>query len=74
MYGVEIHPDKIVFTVNGKETMTYPATGVKGQFPFYIDQYLLMDMQLGGSWVGGVDPGDLPVEMEIDWVRHYLSD
>ena len=23
-------------------------------------------MQLGGSWVGTVDPADLPVEMEVD--------
>jgi len=28
-------------------------------------------MQLGGSWVGNVHPEDLPVEMEIDWVRFY---
>jgi hypothetical protein len=26
-------------------------------------------MQLGGSWVGSIDQKDLPVEMEIDWVR-----
>lgn len=45
--------------------------GAEGQFPFYIPQYLLIDMQLGGQWVGDVDPADLPVEMEIDWVRYY---
>jgi hypothetical protein len=28
-------------------------------------------MQLGGNWVGRIDPDDLPVEMEIDWVRFY---
>jgi len=28
-------------------------------------------MQLGGSWVGTVDQKNLPVEMEIDWVRFY---
>lgn len=28
-------------------------------------------MQLGGSWVGAVDPKQLPVEMHIDWVRFY---
>ena len=28
-------------------------------------------MQLGGSWVGPVHPEELPVEMEIDWVRFY---
>ena len=30
-------------------------------------------MQLGGSWVGAVDPKDLPVEMEVDWVR-FISE
>ena len=35
-------------------------------------QYLLIDMQLGGAWVGSVDPNDLPVEMEIDWVRNWV--
>jgi hypothetical protein len=29
-------------------------------------------MQLGGAWVGSVDPDDLPVEMEIDWVRNWV--
>ena len=29
-------------------------------------------MQLGGSWVGAVDPSQLPVTMEIDWVKHYV--
>ena len=28
-------------------------------------------LQLGGSWVGKVDPEDLPVEMAVDWVRFY---
>ena len=32
----------------------------------------MIDMQLGGNWVGPVNPDDLPVEMEIDWVRHYV--
>ena len=28
-------------------------------------------MQLGGNWVGAIDEEDLPVEMEIDWIKHY---
>ncbi len=28
-------------------------------------------MQLGGQWVGDVDKADLPVEMEVDYVRYY---
>lgn len=70
-YGVEFRPDKIVFTVNGQATLTYPKieTNLEGQFPFDQAYYLLMDMQLGGNWVGGVDPATLPVQMEIDWVK-----
>ena len=50
-------------------------TDKEGQFPFVgKDFYLLLDMQLGGNWVGQVDPADLPVEMEIDWVRFYRKD
>lgn len=68
-----MYPDSIVFTINGHPTLTYPKIdgGKDGQFPFYIPQYLLIDMQLGGQWVGQVDPADLPVEMEIDWVKYY---
>ncbi|MCM1066179.1 MAG: glycoside hydrolase family 16 protein [Muribaculaceae bacterium] len=75
VYGVDMYPDKIVFHINGVTTHVYPRIeelADKGQFPFYIPQYLLIDMQLGGQWVGEVDPADLPVEMEVDWVRHYV--
>ena len=73
VYGVDFWPDSLVFHVNGKRNFVYPRieTEQEGQFPFNIPQYLLIDMQLGGSWVGTVDPADLPVEMEVDWVRHY---
>lgn len=73
-YAVEKYPDSLVFFINGKKTFTYPRiqTDKEGQFPFSENKfYLLLDMQLGGSWVGEVHPGDLPVEMEIDWVRYY---
>lgn len=73
IFSVEIHPDSLVFAVNGRHTFTYPKieTTEKGQFPFGKPFYLLLDMQLGGSWVGAVEPKDLPVEMEIDWVKFY---
>jgi beta-glucanase (GH16 family) len=73
IYGVALYPDSLVFSINGKRTMNYPRieTGLEGQFPFDRPFYLLLDMQLGGSWVGEVDANDLPVEMHIDWVRFY---
>ena len=74
VYGVDILADSISFHVNGRHTFTYPRVPElepQGQYPFIKPQYLLMDMQLGGSWVGDVKPEDLPVEMEIDWVKYY---
>ena len=73
-YGVEMHPDRLVFLVNGNPTYAYPridAPAEELQFPFDKPFYLLMDMQLGGSWTGAPNPDHLPVEMHIDWVRFY---
>ncbi|ARS38686.1 beta-glucanase [Sphingobacteriaceae bacterium GW460-11-11-14-LB5] len=73
-YAVEKYPDSLVFFVNNKKAFTYPkiATTKEGQFPFNQSKhYLLIDMQLGGSWVGKIKDADLPVEMEIDWVKFH---
>lgn len=72
-YAVEILPDKLILSINGIETITYPKieTDKKGQFPFGIPSYLLIDMQIEGSWVGKADPKDYPIEMQVDWVRFY---
>jgi len=73
VYGVALYPDSLVFSINGERTMNYPRieTDLEGQFPFDRAFYLMLDMQLGGSWVGEVDAKQLPVEMHIDWVRFY---
>ena len=73
IYSVDIYPDSLVFAVNHRHTYTYPRidTDKEGQFPFYQPYYLLIDMQLGGSWVGAVDPKELPVKMWVDWVKYY---
>lgn len=77
IYSVIIYEDSLSFYINDLHTFTYPRMSTeksKGQFPFYHPFYLLMDMQLGGSWVGRVNPDHLPVEMLIDWVRFYKMD
>lgn len=77
VYGVDIYRDSVVFHVNGVRNFAYPRMAELPdslwQFPYHKPMYLLIDMQLGGSWVGDVDPSDLPVEMEVDWVRHYVK-
>ena len=77
VFGVEIRPDMIVFTVNDIVTLTYPAIESEEyprqiQFPFEVPYYILMDMQIGGAWVGPPDGSELPVEMSIDWVKVYF--
>lgn len=73
VYAVELYSDSISFFINGVHTLTYrrnPALGPQ-QFPFDREFYLLIDMQLGGSWVGPVNPDQLPVEMLVERVSFY---
>ncbi|MGN0233591.1 MAG: glycoside hydrolase family 16 protein [Bacteroidaceae bacterium] len=73
IYAVEILPDSLILSINGMKTLSYPRiqTDKHGQYPFGAPFYLLIDMQLGGSWVGRIYDGELPVEIEIDWVKMY---
>lgn len=73
VYGMEWSPDALVFTLNGNNTFSYPRLESvdESQWPFDQPFYLMLDMQLGGSWVGEVDPDDLPVQMMVDWVKVY---
>lgn len=74
VYGVDINPDSICFHINHQYTYTYrrnPKLEGQSQYPYGVPLQLLIDMQLGGNWVGEVSNDDLPVEMEIDWVRFY---
>lgn len=73
IFEVQIWDDEVRFYIDNVMTMSYPKinNGADGQFPFYKEWYLIIDMQLGGSWVGNVDASQLPVEMEVDWVKYY---
>ena len=73
VFAVELHQDSLVFFINDTRTFCYPRieTDKKGQFPFDQPYYLMIDQQLGGDWVGDVAMEDLPMQMEIDWVRFY---
>ena len=73
VYGIEWDSDRILFLVNGKNTFTYKRDATKGpdQWPFLHPMYVILSMQIGGSWVGVPDAKDYPAYMEIDWVRCY---
>lgn len=73
-YEVYVLKERLVFRIDGKTTHEYPRVngGAGGQYPFYTGWDLRIDMQLGGAWAGTISGAQLPVEMEIDWVRHFL--
>jgi beta-glucanase (GH16 family) len=75
-YGCEWYTDRIVFTVNGEPTHTYPRVPELGedQWPFRHPFYFVLSMQIGGNWVnrtGPTNPSHYPAYMEVDWVRVY---
>lgn len=73
VFGLAWYPDKLIFTLNGKETFRYPRKSNVDptQWPYDQPFYVLIDQQLGGSWVGKVNPGQLPVQMIVDWVKVF---
>jgi beta-glucanase (GH16 family) len=73
-YSVSWYPDKLVYSINGIETITYPkvAGGSTYQWPFDQPFYLIIDQQLEGSWPGKVtNLKELPINMTVDWVKLY---
>ena len=74
VYAVEKTDDSLIFFVNGERTFVYPRyrKGEEGQFPFSNqDYYLILDAQLGASYMPVVDTTGFPAELWIDYVRFY---
>ena len=73
VYSVELYEDSVSFLVNDSLTFTYRKEPQHGpeQFPYDRPMYLLLDMQLGGHWVGPIHPDELPYHYQIDYVRFY---
>ena len=74
IYGLEKYPDSLVFLLNGKPTFTYPRyrNGIDLQYPFCDNEfYLILSAQLGASWLPEIKPEELPVSLDIDYVRFY---
>lgn len=76
IYGVELYKDSLCFFINDIYTGTYRRDARYGadQYPFDRPMYLLIDMQLGGNWVGAIDPSALPYEYTVDYVKFYKKE
>jgi len=74
IFSLSWYPDKLVYAINGIETITYPKLPGAGTYQWPFDQpfYLIIDQQLEGSWPGKItNPKELPIDMVVDWVRLY---
>lgn len=70
VYAVEILPNCLIFSVNGKDVKVYKRIpNVTGQFPYGIEKYLRIDMQWGNPWLKELRENELPAYMDIDWVK-----
>ena len=75
VYSVEITPNEIIYYINGRRTFSYPRLDPEpeGQYPFDdYEYYMILSAQLGGHWIGPIEAEQLPVKMEVDYVRFYL--
>ena len=74
VYSVEITPNEIIYYINGRRTFSYPRLEPEpeGQYPFDdYEYYMILSAQLGGHWIGPIEAEQLPVKMEVDYVRFY---
>ena len=73
IYQMTWDADKVVVGVNGSDYFTYdnPRNNNRAQWPFDRDQYLLLNVAVGGVLGGAVDDANLPAAMEVDYVRVY---
>lgn len=75
-YGVEILPDRVLMTINGDIKLEYPRieTNEVGQFPFGVESFLLIDMQVGSKYLRNIVAEEYPAWMDVDWVKVYSVD
>ena len=71
-YGMIWTPEKIDFTIDGEVFFTYEPQDRSDDFwPFNADQYLLLNVAVGGSLGGDVASDFTQDQMEVDFVRVY---
>ena len=72
VYGMIWTPEKIDFTVDDQVFFTYnPEDKNEANWPFNKDQFLLLNVAMGGNLGGAVDPNFTQDQMEVDYVRVY---
>ena len=77
VFAVEWDSLKIDFFVDEKKYFTFENDGTGlDAWPFDSDQYLILNIAVGGAWGGlkGVDDSIFPQRMYVDYVRVYQKE
>lgn len=72
VYSVNWSENEISFLIDDEIYYTYnPSTKDASTWPFDADQFLIMNVAMGGTLGGTIDAGFMESTMEIDYVRVY---
>jgi beta-glucanase (GH16 family) len=75
-FGMDWTKDAIEFFLDGNSYAKFDRnqkgfeTGHAG-WPFDKPYYLILNIAIGGTWGGAVDPSQYPCEMPVEFVRYY---
>lgn len=72
VYGVTWSPESIEFTIDEVVFYTYnPSAKNSNTWPFDANQFIILNVAMGGNFGGSIDPNFSQATMEIDYVRVY---
>lgn len=68
IYEMEWSPERIVFLVDGQVYHTYENTA---DSPFHQDFFLILNVAMGGTFGGEIDPAFEESSMEVDYIKVF---
>lgn len=68
IYSMEWSPERIVFLVDGEVYHTYANSG---DSPFNKDFFLIVNLAMGGTFGGAIDPDFDEAALVVDYIRVY---
>lgn len=72
VYEMEWTADRVKFSVDGSNYYTYePDVQDDSTWPFDADQFIIMNVAMGGSLGGSIEAGFTESSMQVDYVKVY---
>jgi beta-glucanase (GH16 family) len=71
-YAVSWNAERMVFSIDNIPYYTYsPSPKTAANWPYDAGQFIIMNLAIGGTFGGSVDPNLTSARFEIDYVRVY---